>query len=363
MHTLSTPHGLLTLPIFLPDATRGFIRSLSMRDAASAGIGPMVVNTLHLYLQPGLDVIRSFGGVHAFMRTTVPLVSDSGGYQVYSLIHTKKGRGSITEQGATFRSPLDGSAHELTPEKSIQIQFELGTDIMICLDDCPPHDAGYTTIERAVERTIAWAQRSRKEFERHVIARRLTEATRPLLCAVIQGGQYPELRRQCADALKSIGFDGYGYGARPVDDQGIFLRDILALTASSIPDSAFRFALGVGSPADIVACSRMGWQLFDCVIPTREARHGRLYRFNGTGISDEFSEDTFYEVINILNATYRLDQRPVDERCPCEMCQSLSRGYVHHLFKANESASWRLATIHNLTFYTTLIAKLREHRN
>jgi queuine tRNA-ribosyltransferase len=249
---LKTNHGEIKSPFFMPDATRGFVRSLSQRDLEETGIGPMVVNTYHLYLKPGMELIKKSGGIHGFMNYNQPLLSDSGGYQVFSLIHKNSKMGKITENEVIFRSSLDGSKHILTPEKAIQIQFDLGVDMMVCLDDPPPNNYSKEKIKRAVERTIRWAKRCKDEYSRQVESRKLKDENRPLIFGVVQGGEYLDLREYCAQGLIKIGFDGYGFGARHIDEDGNIMEEVLEKTASFIPEGSLRFALGIGTPEDIV---------------------------------------------------------------------------------------------------------------
>ncbi len=370
---ITTLHGSLETPFFMPDATRGFMRSLGKEDLEKVGVGPMVVNTYHLYLKPGMDIIKkagrlrhSFaktseckqgfdgqGGINKFMNWNYPLLSDSGGYQVFSLIHKNSKMGKITEDEVIFRSPLDGSKHILTPEKSIQIQFDLGVDMMVCLDDPPPNTYSKEKIEKAVERTLRWARRCRDEYDRQIKERNLKEDKKPLIFGVIQGGKYLDLREKCAKGLAEIGFDGYGFGARHIDAEGNVMDEVLEKTASYIPENSLRFALGVGTPEDIIKCVKFGWDMFDCVIPTREGRHGRLF------IRKNSSFD--YETININNEKYKDDFSKIDENCDCELCRNYSKAYLRHLFSLQEPLAMRLASIHNIKFYIGLMKKLREN--
>ncbi|MFA5024466.1 MAG: tRNA guanosine(34) transglycosylase Tgt [Patescibacteria group bacterium] len=348
---LRTAHGLLKTPFFMPDATRGFVKLTNNQEVCQTGTAALVVNTFHLYLQPGLKVIEKAGGINKFINWSGPLLSDSGGYQVFSLIHRNKKLGQITDQKVIFHSPLDGSRHELTPEKSIQIQFTLGVDMMVCLDDCPPNDFSRADLERAVLRTIAWAKRCKKEYEKQIKKRKLSGAKRPLLFAVIQGGAELDLREYCTKELVKIGFDGYGFGARPVDKEGKFLSEVLAKTANFIPQNALRFALGIGTPEDIIRCAKMGWDMFDCVIPTREGRHGRLFLANN-------KEKNI--VININNARFNQDFTSINKRSKISELKNNSRAYLHHLFRLNESLGQRLASLNNLEFYQELMKRLRK---
>ena len=359
--TLTTRRGALATPYFMPDATRASVRGLTNAQLRDVGVVPMVVNTYHLLLQPGMELMRLVGGVHALMHWDGPLLSDSGGYQVYSLIHKNAALGHITEDGAVFKSVLDGSQHILTPEKAICIQYDLGVDMMVMLDDPRPNDAPRTVFEEAVARTLRWAQRCRAEYDRQSALRGMDEASRPLLFGVVQGGPFADLRAQCAQGLAAIGCDGYGFGGRHVDTDGRFMEDIVAQTAACIPADAPRFALGIGTPSDIVRCHMMGWDFFDCVIPTREGRHGRLFVFAQTdGTQMRTAPDDFYHTINIANAQYREDMAPIDATCTCEACANHTRAYLHHLFRVGEPLGAQLAALHNLRFYVRLMESLRH---
>ena len=267
-------------PFFMPDATRAVAKGLTAEELRRTGICALVVNTYHLYLQPGMEIIGKAGGCNRFMGWNGPLLSDSGGYQVFSLIHKNRQMGKICDEHVEFRSPIDGSRHILTPEKSIQIQFDLGVDMMVCLDDCPPNDFSRKDLEKSVARTIAWAKRCKREYLKQAKKHNIKESERPLLFAVIQGGTEIGLREYCAEELVKLDFDGYGFGGRHVDKNGVFLGDVLRATVNRIPEDKLRFALGVGTPEDISLCANMGWDMFDCVIPTREGRHGRLFEMN-----------------------------------------------------------------------------------
>lgn len=364
---LTTKNGAQKTPFFMPDATRGYIKSLSKKDLNDIGMGPMVVNTYHLFLQPGMEIIKKFKGIHNFMDWDKPLLSDSGGYQVFSLVHKNSKMGHITDNEVVFKSPLDGSWHTITPEKSIQIQFDLGVNMIVCFDDPPPNDSSKKNILAAVERTIEWAKRCLVEYGRQIKLRKIKEEDRPLIFCVIQGGPYIDLREYCTKKLVEIGFsvkggpvsgwDGYGFGARHIDKDGKFMAEVLKKTARFIPDDSLRFALGVGTPSDIVKCASYGWDMFDCVIPTREARHGRIFLWKGKG---DIRKNNFYETINISNGKYRGDKKPIDKNCGCELCGNHSRGYLNHLFKMNENLGARLASIHNLKFYLDLMEKIRK---
>ena len=363
---IKTIHGVINTPVFMPDATRGFIKTLGTADLANLKMGPLVVNTLHLYLQPGMKVIKKARGIHKFMGWNGSLLSDSGGYQVFSLIHKNPKMGKITDDGAVFKSPLDGSKHILTPEKSIQIQFDLGVDMMVCLDDCPPNDYDRKKLAKAVERTITWAKRCKKEYNKKIENRqsKIENYKRPLLFAVIQGGADLELRRYSAEELIKIGFDGYGFGARPVDAEGKFLGDILKRTAEMIPENSLRFALGIGLPEDIARCVSYGWDIFDCVIPTREGRHGRLFSWTSPQTPllirrGELKGRGFYQTININNSQFSRDFSPINHHSKIKELREYSKAYLRHLFKSKEPLGQRLASLNNLEFYLELMEKLR----
>ena len=347
---LTTNHGELKTPFFMPDATRGFVRSLDNRDLEEAGIGPMVVNAYHLYLKPGMEIIKKAGGIHNFLNWQKPLLSDSGGYQVFSLIHKNPKMGKITENEVIFQSPSDGSRHIFTPEKIIQVQFDLGTDMIVCLDDPPPNSYSKDKIKKAVERTIRWAKRCKDEYDKQVESRKIRVENRPLIFGVIQGGEHLELREYCAKELVKIGFGGYGFGARHIGFEGNIMDEVLEKTASFIPKDSLRFALGIGTPEDIVKCVNFGWDMFDCVIPTREGRHGRLF------IKKENSKS--YKTVNISNEKFKNDFSRVDKNCNCELCQNYSRAYLNHLFAMKEPLGMRLASIHNLRFYSDFMSSL-----
>lgn len=352
---LHTRKGDLPTPFFMPDATRASVRGLTVEQLKTVGVLPMVVNTYHLYLQPGMDFMQKVGGVHTFMQWDGPLLSDSGGYQVYSLIHKNAKMGEITEEGAIFKSVLDGSRHLLTPEKAIQIQFDLGVDMMVLLDDPRPNNSSQDVFASAVKRTVRWAQRCKDEFDRQINARGLTDATRPLLFGVVQGGPFFDLRQECAEGLIAVGCDGYSFGGRHVDMEGNFMDEMIAKTASYIPESAPRFALGIGTPEDIVRCHNVGWDMFDCVIPTREGRHGRLFIWEN-GVK---SGNTFYSTINIGNAQYREDFTPIDPTCDCYACRTYTRAYIQHLFRVKEPLGAQMAALHNLRYFMRLMEDLR----
>ncbi|NCF74904.1 MAG: tRNA guanosine(34) transglycosylase Tgt [Xanthomonadaceae bacterium] len=349
-----TKRGVINTPFFMPDATRGYIKSLNNNELHKINIGPMVVNTYHLFLQPGTRVIKKIGGIHKFINWNSPLLSDSGGYQIFSLIHKNTNMGKIIDDKAIFRSPIDGSIHSLTPEKSIQIQFDLSVDMMVCLDDPVPNDYDKDKTKKAVERTIVWAKRSKREYERQIKKRKIKIKERPLIFGVIQGGNYFDLREFCVKELIKIGFDGYGFGARHIDKNGKFLEKILQFTANLIPQDSLRFALGVGTPEDIVRCVKMGWDMFDCVIPTREARHGKLFLWK----KDDLNKKNFYKTINIIKTKFKNNFKAIDDK---NSCNKTSYAYLNHIFKTKDGLGKQIAIIHNLKFYMELMKKIRKN--
>lgn len=349
--------------IFYPDATRGVIRSIDTQDLKSAGITGLIVNTYHLMSEPGISVIKEIGGIKKFLNwPEATIISDSGGFQMLSMIYQNPQFGTVTDNGVIFQRSSKGEKKKIdfTPEKCIQMQFALRSDIMICLDDCPRPGASRADVERSVERTIQWAKRCKAEFLSQLSSLRTRGSTYiPKLFAVIQGENYPDLRKQCADGLKEIGFDGYGFGGWPLDDDKKLNKEILKYTAQQMPDELPKYALGVGNPEAIADCAQMGYTIFDCVLPTRDARHGRLYNF----IADPSSIDPFltrplYTFLYINEEKYTRDDSPIATWCNCHTCQNYSRAYLHHLFSIEDSLAWRLATIHNLYMYSQLLSHL-----
>lgn len=351
-------------PIYLPDATRGVVRSLSSADLKGAGIEGVVVNTYHLMSQPGTTVIKELGGVKKLMNWDGLVASDSGGWQIFSMLHKNKTLGKITDEGVVFHKGSTGHAkkYQFTPEKSIQVQFALGADIMITLDDCPPQKASPEQLDTSVRHTIEWAKRCKQEFERLKALSRKPEAISytPILLAVIQGGSDQGARRYCAEELQKIGFDGYGFGGYPKDMEGNFDQEIINYTASLMPDDKIKFALGIGNPQAIIDSFKAGYQIFDCVLPTRDARHGRLYVFTKSPANaDVLNDKDLVDYQYLDKEVYTRDAGPISEWCDCYTCKNHSRAYLRHLFKIEDSLAWRLATIHNLRTYAMLIERLR----
>ncbi len=344
---LKVKNKTLALPVFCPDATRGVVRSLSSRDLEEIGTPGVIVNTWHLHLRPGEEKISQLGGIAKFMDYSGLIISDSGGFQVFSLFQKDPDYGKITDAGlVTYTGPTRQKKQVFTPENSIQMQFALGSDIMICLDDFTPPTADENRIWESVHRTIAWARRCKIEFEKQLALHNFTPDNRPHLYAAIQGHRNKAARKYCADALLEIGFDGYGLGGWLFDEQSKFDLDICAYVASLTPDPFPRYALGVGTPDNIRALYQMGYTIFDCVLPTRDARHGRLYTSEG--------------FLYLQKTAHALNLSPPDSRCTCPTCARFTRAYLHHLYKIGDSAFYAHATRHNLHFYQKLMEELGQ---
>lgn len=340
---LKTNHGDIELPTFFPDGTLGVVKGVDSKDLEAAKVEGLVINAYHLL------TTKASAPIHELMNWKRPIITDSGGFQVMSLVHKNPKLGKITDEGVTFKMP-GGPKIILTPEKSIQTQLQLGADLLITLDDCTYPDQSLKDQERSVERTIAWAKRCKTEFAQGLALRSEAGPSSPLLFAVVQGGNNKKLRKYCATELLKIGFDGYCYGGFPVDSKGKFLSGILKYVAGLLPDDKPKYAMGIGRPENIVECAKFGYQIFDCVIPTREARHKKLYIFDGKGL---------YSTIYIGSGKYQNDKEPISLVCDCFTCQNYSKAYLHHLFKIGDSLAGRLATIHNLRFYSMLMEKLK----
>lgn len=355
---LDTRQGRLNLPAFLPDATRAAVRTIDSRDVRESGIEGLMVNVIHLANHPGVSVIKKQGGIHRFMAWDGPIFSDSGGFQIFSLIDGSPKSGSVSDRGFVYRLARGGNRKTMTPEKSIQKQFQIGADVMFCLDYCTHPQADYSLQERSVELTIEWARKCKREFEQ-LMEGWEPDSPRPLLFAVIQGGEHKELRQQCARSLLEIGFDGYGYGGWPIDREG-HLVEAVEMVADSVPPHLPLHGLGIGKPENIVRAFGMGYDLFDCVLPSRDARHHRLYVFKDKTETIEPAAKDFYDFLYIQDERYVRDFGPVDPYCDCFCCGRYSRAYLHHLLKVEEPLLSRLATVHNLRFFSRLMAMLRQ---
>ncbi|HMK75631.1 MAG TPA: tRNA guanosine(34) transglycosylase Tgt [Thermodesulfobacteriota bacterium] len=329
---VDTDHGSFATPAFLPVGTQGTIKSLTPEELVELGVEAILGNTYHLYLRPGHQTIGRLGGLHAFTHWERPILTDSGGFQIFSLGSLRK----ISEEGVTFQSHLDGSSHFLTPEKVVEIQRVLGTDIAMVLDECVPYPSPYEYVKPSMERTSRWALRSLQ-------SRREND---PALFAIVQGGVHRDLREKSAQALVEMGFQGYAIGGLSVGEPKSLMMDVLKWTTSLLPQDAPRYLMGVGTPEDMINTVSLGVDLFDCVLPTRNARNGTLFTSSGK--------------ISIKQAQYAEDARPVDETCACYTCRHYSRAYLRHLYLAKEILSSRLNTVHNLYYYVTLLANVKE---
>jgi len=361
---LVVPHGQLSFPLFMPDATFGVVRSVGSEDLRRCGVQAVVMNVFHLMRHPGSSVIRALGGLHIFSGWDGPIVTDSGGFQAYSIVRRDPKLGSITNKGILFRPEGSSRRLLLTPEKSVRLQLSYGSDLVICLDECTHVSDPFEVQEESVARTISWSKRCKTEFERISKQRRESKKLRPLLFAVIQGGGSLELRKECAEQLLEIGFDGYGYGGYPLDSKGRLLTDIIKFTRELVPAEFPMIALGVGEPSNIRRCAEMGYELFDSSLPTRDARQGRLY----VSKSDSFRRPVVPDG-GVCSYVYIQDKKHIRSResispnCDCMTCSSYTRAYLHHLFKMKDTLYPRLATIHNLRSMTLLMERLKGDRN
>ena len=330
--TLHTGHGDVPTPAFMPVATQGSVKALDPADLRAIGAKIVLANTYHLYLRPGVDIIKSLGGLHGFMQWDGPILTDSGGFQGFSLEHLRK----LTEDAIIFKSHVDGSRHEFTPEAAVRYQEGLGADIIMPLDICVHADSDRATVEEAVEHTNRWVIRCR---ETHV-------SQAQSLFGIVQGGLFTDLRQRSVEHLVGMDFPGYAIGGLSVGESKEAMYETTAFTTSLLPESAPRYLMGVGSPEDLVECVAHGVDMFDCVLPTRIARNGALFTREGR--------------VNIETARFRDERQPVEAGCDCYTCETFSAAYVHHLFKAKELLAFRLATIHNLRFILRLMEEMRD---
>jgi queuine tRNA-ribosyltransferase len=360
MRSLRLRNQPVQLPVYMPDATLGVVRSVDSADLEDCHIQAVVMNTYHLMQRPGSTTIDSLGGLHDMSGWQRPIVTDSGGFQAYSLIQENSKLGSLTEKGIHFKPEGAERKYLLTPEKCIQLQFGYGSDVIICLDQCTHVDAPREVQKQAVDRTIRWARQCKAEYLNQLEHSKIREDARPKLYAVIQGGGHHDLRKACAEALLGIGFDGYGFGGWPLDQKGALLEDTLGFTRSLIPMDYPMHALGVGHPKNVLACYDLGYEIFDSAMPTRDARHGRLYRFNqsadtpAAGLCGDWLSYVYIDDKKHIKA-----DDPISDDCDCLCCRRYSLGYLHHLFKINDGLFPRLATIHNLRFMSQLEERLR----
>jgi queuine tRNA-ribosyltransferase len=344
---IETSHGPLLPPAFLPDATRGVVRGLTAGDLSACGVRAVVMNVFHLMRNPGVTAVEALGGLHAMSGWSGPIVTDSGGFQAFSLIRQDPRKGRIDDKGILYRPDEGGKKVQLSPEKSVELQLRLGADVVICLDDCTHVDDPLEAQEVSVRRTIDWARRGKTAFEAFLGRRKPASGARPLLFAVIQGGGSEALRKSCAEGLLEIGFDGFGYGGWPLGRDGAFLEDLFTLVRELVPPSLPLFALGVGHPDNVTRCASMGYDLFDSSMPSKDARHGRLYLPAEEGKTVSF--------LYVGDDGHRRDGNPISEDCDCLACATLSRGYLNHLYRVRDPLYVRLSTMHNLAFMARIL--------
>ena len=332
---IKTARGVIETPIFMPVGTLGTVKALSPEELTACGARIILGNTYHLYLRPGCEVIDLFGGLHRFMHWDGPILTDSGGFQVFSLAKLSK----ITETGYTFQSHVDGSRHTLTPEKSIEVQLSLDSDIMMCLDQCIQYPASREEAEAALELTTRWAERC---FDFWKGNRRPQNN----LFGIVQGGMFPDLRERSAQQLTALDFPGFAIGGLSVGEPIDLMREMADFTLPLLPDGKPKYVMGVGTPEDLVELVALGADMFDCVMPTRNARNGQLFTASGT--------------LNIANARFRTDTGPIEADCTCYTCRHYSRAYLRHLYKTRELLAYRLNTLHNIHYYLNLMAAIRS---
>lgn len=353
--------GKYKYPLFFPDATRAVLRTVDSVDIVNTQTPGILVNTYHLYRDLGRKVIKKFGGVGELMSWSGATISDSGGFQVMSIVKKSGRKNSVTDEGVMFY-PEKRKKILFTPEKSIRFQMELNTDLVVVLDDFTDPNDSHKDARESVERTILWAKRSKSEFLKICKEKNLKKDERPYLIGVVQGGEYLDLRENCIERLVEIGFDGLGYGGWPITNEGKFNYDVAKIIADLSPPNYLLYGLGVGKPEEIVALCNMGYHIFDCVLPTRDARHKRLYVYNFDSIDDiDVTEDKFYSYHVPDKEKYFSDSDPVSNACDCLLCENYSRAYLAHLFRIKELTALRLATIHNIRFYAILMDKIRSN--
>jgi queuine tRNA-ribosyltransferase len=333
---LTTPHGVIDTPAFMPVGTAATVKGQTQQDLEDLGVQILLSNTYHLYLRPGHELIRKLGGLHKFMSWPGAILTDSGGFQVFSLSELRK----VTDEGVTFRSHLDGSEHFLSPEKALEVEIALGSDIVMVLDECIEAPSPEARTREAAARTLSWARRSKEYFAQH------GDPQKQMMFGIVQGGTFADLRRENADALVDLNFPGYAIGGLAVGESHAITCDMAAIAASRLPADRPRYLMGVGKPEQIPDYVALGVDMMDCVLPTRSARHGCLYTSQGR--------------LLIKNAQYIADERPIDESCGCAVCRRYSRAYLRHLFSSGEFLATILNTHHNIYFYLDNMRKIRE---
>ena len=334
---IKTRHGNIETPVFMPVGTLGSVKSVSVEELKLCRAQIILGNTYHLYLRPGCEVMEKMGGLHSFMNWDLPILTDSGGFQFFSLAKLAK----FSDDGVVFQSHIDGSRHVFTPEKAVEIQMILDSDIMMSLDVCIGHPGNKKDTMDALKKTSAWARRGRDFWRDH--------GCMNSLFGIVQGGMYPELRKISAAELSELDFPGYAVGGLSVGEPKDLMYELADYTLPLLPGDRPKYTMGVGTPEDLVELAGMGCDMFDCVMPSRNARNGQLFTHKGT--------------MNISNARFRLDENPVDDECACYTCKNYSRAYLRHLYKSRELLSYRLNTIHNLHFYLDLMDRMRDAIN
>jgi len=407
---LHTKSGEINTPFFMPIATKGAVKNVSPADLEKLGSEIVLGNTYHLWLRPGDELIARAGGLGKFMNWKKSILTDSGGYQVFSLgARAKEKYGTsgvkISHAGVSFVDPIDGKKYFMSPEKSIEIQLNLGSDMIMVLDECPPFPCSYEQAKESMELTLKWAKRCKEYFEKKVISHqslvsseekangRLPTAagnnfvSRPLLFGIVQGSIYEDLRKECAQRLIEIGFDGYAIGGVAVGEPREHLYEILDWVVPLLPEEKPRYLMGLGRPEELVRAVAAGMDMFDCVIPTREGRHGRLFcKLKKDNFQSQISNSKdgdmkktsdgaqnapcsmfhdssvdFYETINIANEKFKEDFTPIEAGCQCDTCQQFTRAYLHHLLKTSEPLYLKLSSVHNLHYYLSLMRSMREN--
>jgi queuine tRNA-ribosyltransferase len=330
--SLTTPHGRIDTPIFMPVGTQATVKAMTPEELCEIGAQIILANTYHLYIRPGHELMERVGGLHAFMHWDRPILTDSGGFQVFSLGKLRK----ISEEGVRFQSHLDGSPHFISPEGAVAIQEALGGDIIMCFDECPPYPAEYDYVRRSAELTTRWAGRCKEAKRREDQA----------LFGIVQGGMHRDLRERSANDLRALGFDGYALGGLSVGEEKGLMYEIMGYCAPFLPFDKPRYVMGIGAPEDLIEGINSGFDMFDCVMPTRNARNGMLFTATGS--------------MNIKNTLYAEDNSPIDGECACYVCRNYSRAYLRHLFRSGEILASRLNTWHNLYYYLSLMADARK---
>jgi queuine tRNA-ribosyltransferase len=329
---LKLAHGVIQTPAFMPVGTYGAVKGMRPQQVEDSGADVILGNTFHLWLRPGLDVIQAHGGLHRFVGWNKPILTDSGGFQVFSLGDIRK----ISEEGVSFRSPIDGAKCFLTPEESMRIQRVLNSDIVMAFDECTPHPATHSEAQISMRLSMRWAQRSQEAHQGNPNA----------LFGIIQGGMYEDLRGESIEKLVALNFDGYAIGGLSVGEPKADMQRIMSFTTPRMPEDKPRYLMGVGTPTDLVNAVSAGVDMFDCVLPTRNARNGWLYTSTG--------------IVKLRNAQYRFDEMPLDENCSCYTCKHFSKSYLHHLQRIDEMLGAHLNTVHNLHFYQSLMKGMRS---